>query len=117
MGGKSSRDKGLNFERSICEMLRPYYPQAKRHLESQSQEAFGVDIDNSGQYKIQCKCTAKVPNIPQVFKEFKDQSQINVVIFKVTNKGTYAAFRVEDALKLMQYGELHANVVGEKETK
>lgn len=106
MTGKGRRQKGLQFERDLAIMLRRIYPEVKRHLESQSQEAKGYDLDNTGPYRIQAKCMAKVPNIPEVFKEFKTGPEcVQVVMFKVTGKGIYAAFKVDDALKLIEAKE------------
>lgn len=99
----NSNKKGKSFERFVVNKLRATYPDAKRHLEFQTQEAKGVDLDNTGPFKVQCKALSKVPNIPQVFAEFKDLSQheIPVVIFKVDGKGSFAAFRIDDALILL----------------
>ena len=35
--------------------MRDYFPEAKRQLEYQEDECKGVDIANTGPYKIQCK--------------------------------------------------------------
>jgi len=105
--GKYQRTKGLSWEREIAEDLRPIgFPNAKRHLESQFQEAKGYDLDNTGMFRIQAKCMAKVPNIPAVFKEIEeDPNKIPVVVFRVTNKGEYACFKWEDAMVLMGWRE------------
>lgn len=96
--------KGFSWENAVCNAMRHVWPDARRHLEYQDGEAKGVDLANTGDtFKIQCKSTAKVPNIPKVFKEIIDcnQEQIPVVIFKVTGKGEYACFKFEDAKVLM----------------
>jgi len=101
--GRSSRTRGHSWERFVSAALRMIWPDARRHLEYQDGEANGIDIANTGEtFRIQCKSTAKVPNIPQVFKEIRhDQENIPVVIFKVTGKGEYACFKFEDAKLLM----------------
>lgn len=54
--GKLSRRKGHAFEREIATAFREHgYPEAKRHLEYQAQEALGVDLDNTGPWRVQCK--------------------------------------------------------------
>jgi hypothetical protein len=51
-----ARQKGLNFEREVANDLGHVYPEAKRHLEYQADEAQkGIDISNTGPYAIQCK--------------------------------------------------------------
>lgn len=52
---RRARTKGLTFERWCAEKLRPLFPRVKRHLEFQKEEALGIDLDNTGSYKIQCK--------------------------------------------------------------
>lgn len=53
--GKLSRTKGHSFERWVANKMKKIFPEARRHLEYQDAEAFGVDIANTGIYKIQCK--------------------------------------------------------------
>lgn len=53
--GKLSRTKGHSFEREVAIKLRPIFPEARRQLEYHSADANGVDIANTGFYKIQCK--------------------------------------------------------------
>lgn len=92
------------FERTVAEKMRTVFPNAKRHLEFQSQEAKGVDLDHTGPFQVQCKALHASPNVPKVFSEFTDlsQEQIPVIAFKVDGKGTYMAFRFDDALRLMK---------------
>lgn len=105
--GKYQRTKGLGWERRVSQDLRPIFPEAKRHLEVQMQEAQGYDLDNTGDWRIQCKAMAKVPNMPKVFKEFTKltDEQIPMVVFSVTNKGEYACVKWKDMLLLMQAWE------------
>ena len=103
--GKANRTRGHSFERTTSKMLRENgFPEARRHLEYQKEEANGIDIDNTEPFLIQCKATNNQPNIPKVMKEIKQNNveNIPVVFYKVTGKGTYAAFKVEDALMLMK---------------
>jgi hypothetical protein len=52
---KKSRTKGHSFERWVAKKLRGIFPEARRHLEYHSRDANGVDISNTGDFKIQCK--------------------------------------------------------------
>ncbi len=49
------RDKGIAFEKWVARELRAVFPDAKRHLEFQKHTCFGVDIDGTDPYFIQCK--------------------------------------------------------------
>lgn len=107
MGGKYSRTKGHSFERHCAVDLKPIFPGAKRHLESQWQEAQGFDLDDTGDFIIQCKSMAKVPNIPKVFKEIKVNldGRIPMVVFSVTNRGEFACVKWDDMRLLMNRWE------------
>lgn len=53
--GKMQRRKGHSFERWVANELKKVFPEARRHLEYQAPEALGVDLDNTGDFRIQCK--------------------------------------------------------------
>lgn len=55
MAGKASRAKGLAFERRVAELFRAFYPDARRQLEFHTADAKGVDLQNTGPFKVQCK--------------------------------------------------------------
>ena len=49
------RTKGLSFERDVANSLKHIFPEVRRQLEFQVQDAKGTDLQNTGDYKIQCK--------------------------------------------------------------
>jgi hypothetical protein len=53
--GRRARQKGHQFEREVAILLREVFPKARRHLEYQDVEANGVDLVETGPFKIQCK--------------------------------------------------------------
>ena len=55
LGGKGCRQKGHQFERDCAIALRKIFPGARRHLEYQDGQAFGVDLAETGEYLFQCK--------------------------------------------------------------
>lgn len=55
ISGKGCRTKGHDFERWCAEQFRKVFPNAKRHLEYQLEDCQGIDLDETGEYKIQCK--------------------------------------------------------------
>ena len=66
--GKSSRRKGANYEREVAALFKEMgWPDAKRHLEYQSDEAEeGRDLDGTQPLAIQAKCWAKTPSISAI---------------------------------------------------
>ena len=93
MGRKRARQKGLNFEREIATALRCVFPEAKRHLEFQFQEAHGIDLDNTGRFKIQCKKCIKYVSINTIF-EIKYDELLGDVPVLVTAGDSQAAMAV-----------------------
>lgn len=53
--GKLSRTKGHSFEREIASRLRVVFPEARRQLEYHQRDARGVDLQQTGDYRFQCK--------------------------------------------------------------
>lgn len=53
--GKTERTKGHSFERLIAKKLRRIFPRARRHLEYHIGDANGIDLDHTGDFRIQCK--------------------------------------------------------------
>lgn len=68
-----ARNKGLSFERKVANVLRAIgFPKAMRNLEYQSNNAYGVDLSNTGPFSIQCKKTKKYVPMSTI-QEVKDQ--------------------------------------------
>ncbi len=55
LGGAGCRRKGHSFERECAIALRKIFPTARRHLEYQDGQAFGVDLAETGEFLFQCK--------------------------------------------------------------
>ena len=102
--GKSQRTKGHQFERRVAADMREIgYEEARRQLEYNEDDANGIDIQNTKPFAVQCKAMKQQPNVPKVMKEIKHSfDEIPVVVYKVDNKGIFAAFRYEDALDMMK---------------
>lgn len=77
--GKTARRKGHNFERDVANLLKPYFPDAKRQLEYQ--EGLGYDIANTGELSIQCK-VGKSFKIEKALKEAVREKHIPIAITK-----------------------------------
>lgn len=97
MGGKMSRDKGLNFERRIAQELRGIFPNAKRHLESQAEEALGYDLDCTEPFLFQCKRNKKYAPISKIEEiQLERDNSFHVLITKGDKKPTVAVMFFDD---------------------
>lgn len=103
MGGKTSRTKGHSFERYMAnEFKKIGYPDAKRHLEYQIEEALGIDLDNTGEYVVQCKAYKKCPNPFKVLKEIKDNKKTKLAIIKQDRDGIICCLYWKDLKKMIK---------------
>ena len=103
--GKSQRTKGHSFERKVAAQLREIFPDAKRHLEYQDGEAYGVDIANTGPFAIQCKKHRNYVSITKIF-EVKDDSKIPVLVTAGDRLEAMAVLPFNEFLRLVKHGKL-----------
>lgn len=101
--GKLSRMKGASFEREIAKALRFVFPNALRHLEFQVDNAIGIDIDNTGVYKIQCKRGRKYASLSAIEEVTCDEmfGDIPVLVTKGDNKRILVALPFEAFMDLL----------------
>ncbi len=102
MGGKMSRTKGHSFERKIANDLKKFFPMARRQLEYQADVVCGVDIAETGRFKIQCKCKksyASVNTIDEV--ECQNNDDIPLLVTKADRKPEMVVMRWKDFLELL----------------
>lgn len=100
MSGKSSRTKGHGFEREVAILLREVFPEAKRKLEYQWQEASGVDLEGTGKLVIQCKRSKSSIPISKI-EEIKLPG-IKVLVSKQDHKPAYATLELGDFIKILK---------------
>lgn len=99
---KYQRTKGHGFEREMAIRLREIFPECKRHLENQKQEAKGYDLDNTGPFRFQCKAMAKYAPLSRI-EEVKDlQGTIPALITKGDHKKPIVALYLEDFLEILK---------------
>ena len=97
------RQKGHAFERFLAKVLSPVFPNAKRHLENQVQEAMGFDLDNTGVFRFQCKAYAKYAPLAKI-EEIKDlDGTIPVLVTKGNNLTPLAALPLADFVEILKY--------------
>ena len=85
--GKTSRRKGAAYERHLANLFKNIgYPDAKRHLEFQGQEAEeGRDLDGTQPLAIQAKCWKSTPSIEAINQIVpSEEYPIRVAILKRT---------------------------------
>jgi hypothetical protein len=64
-------------------MLKHIFPNAQRHFEFRFQEAHGIDLDNTGRYKFQCKWYRDYVPISKIF-EIKSEPLLGDIPVLVT---------------------------------
>ena len=102
---KLSRTKGHGFEREIAIAFRKAgFPEAKRHLEYQACEAKGIDLDNTGPFKVQCKRGRKYHSLSAIEEIELDpiEGGIPVLVTRGDNKTALAALPLVDFLDLVK---------------
>ncbi len=101
--GKLSRTKGHSFEREIAIALRRIFPDCRRHLEYQDAEANGVDLVNTGAYKIQCKRGKKYCSFSAIKEITADEllGEIPVLVTKGDNERVLVALPIEEFIRLL----------------
>lgn len=101
--GKRSRAKGHDFERWVARYLKPAFPNARRHLEYQDAEAYGVDLVNTSHYDIQCKRGKKYAPVTAI-NEIKSFGT-RVLITKADNGPALAVIELDEFLRLIQLAQ------------
>ncbi len=98
------RTKGLAFERYVANKFKKIFPEARRQLEFQKQDANGVDLQGTGDFKIQCKAFSGYAPI-SCLNEVKlcpIDGGIPVLITKGTNLEPVAVLRLDYFLDLVK---------------
>lgn len=107
--GKYARNKGLNWERKIANELKDIFPKAKRHLESQSDEAMlGMDLENTEPYAFQLKCLKNYAPINRI-EEIKADDLIPVLLTKGDRKRPVACLYFDDFKRILEI--LHGRAI------
>lgn len=101
---KLSRTKGHAFERYVAQKFRSIFPGARRLLEYQ--EGVGVDIENTGPLRIQCKAYKDYAPISKI-NEVK-LSGIPCLVTKGDRKTPMIVLSLDDFLRIIEdTGVLH----------
>ena len=100
-GGAAVRRKGHSFERTCAKVLRPLYPDVKRHLENQRQEALGFDLDNTGPFLFQCKAYMQYAPVTKIEEVIHNKDQMPALITKADNKRPVVCLYLDDFVKVL----------------
>lgn len=100
--GRRARSKGHSFEREVAKLLRPLFPEARRHLEYQDAEANGVDLVNTGPFRFQCKKLKKYAPITTIGEIQCDplSGEIPVLVTAGDGQPPMAVLPFDDFLRL-----------------
>lgn len=104
MSGKKSRTKGHSFERWVANQFKKIFPGAKRHLEYQMGEAYGVDVAGCAPFLIQCKRGKKYASITAIdeIKICPIEGGIPLLITKADHKEPMAVLPLSAFLELIK---------------
>lgn len=102
--GRAARRKGIVFEREVAAALREVFPGAQRHLEFQADQAQGVDLRGTGEFKIQCKKLAKYVSINTIKEVQCDRffGEVPVLVTAGDNEEPMAVLPFSDLVKLLK---------------
>lgn len=102
--GRRARTKGHSFEREVAIQLREVFPDARRHLEYQDQEANGVDLVETGEYRIQCKRLKGYASVNTIEEISSDRifGEVPVLVTQADGKEAMAVLPFSDLVRLMR---------------
>lgn len=104
MSGARSRRKGHQFERDIAIAFKKAgYDKAQRQLEYQMNQCQGVDLANTGRYRVQCKKLKSYASINTI-NEIKDTSGVPVLITAGDRLEPMAVLPFKDFIELIKVG-------------
>lgn len=97
----NSRRKGHQYEREICTLLRPVYPDCERTQEGDSLDRAGVDIRGTGGLLVQCKRGRGYASA-RVLKEITVSGGVPVVITRADNERSVAMLYADDLIRILE---------------
>jgi hypothetical protein len=98
------RRKGLAFERYIAAAMRMIgYSKAHRQLEFQINNALGIDLAETGPYKIQCKKTKKYVPMNTINEVKAKEGEIPVLIAAGDGEPPLVTMHLEHWLYLVSH--------------
>lgn len=105
--GSFSRRKGHSFERKIAQLFRHIFPNAKRQLEYQMDTCQGIDLTNTGNFRIQCKKLKKYAPISAIreIKCNRKKGEVPVLITAGNNLEPVAVLPLAAFIELVELSQ------------
>jgi hypothetical protein len=102
--GKRSRTKGLSFEREIAIALRHVFPNVRRQLEYNETDCNGVDLMETGHYRIQCKRLKKYASLSAIKEVVADEmmGEVPVLVTQGDRQRILVALPLEEFVRLIE---------------
>lgn len=103
MSGKRSRTKGHSFERWCANKFKKFFPNARRHLEYHSADANGIDLVDTGSFRVQCKRSKNYASFNMIKQVEIDpiEGGIPLLISKADRCEPMVAMYFDDFLRLL----------------
>lgn len=96
-------EKGKQFERDVANALGHIFPNAERMLEYQASGVIGVDLQNTGEFDIQCKRYAGYAPISKIKEiQVRDPNRTPVLVTKGNNMPAMAVLPFERFISLLE---------------
>lgn len=120
--GRLSRTKGHAFERDIAKDFREAgYDGACRQLEYQENQCYGVDLDGTGKYLVQCKrrktysslSTIQEIRCEEYVANHRRKVVVPILVTKADKMPTMAVLPWDHLKKLLSLEKTHLDVVNE----
>lgn len=110
--GKLSRTKGHSFEREIARLLKCVFPNARRHLEYHQRDANGIDLIETGPYKIQCKRGRKYASLSKIkeIQAFEELGDVPVLVTKGDNEPILVALPIDEFIYLLKIAKGNSEI-------
>ncbi|HSG30967.1 MAG TPA: hypothetical protein VLB82_05420 [Thermodesulfobacteriota bacterium] len=98
--GKKSRIKGKGYELEVAKDLALIFPHASRLLEYQ--EGFGYDLQNTGNFNIQCRRYKKYVPISHLKDVPRTNDRIPVLATRGDNEKSVVCLYLEDFIRILE---------------
>lgn len=104
--GKAQRTKGHSFERWAAIQFRSLFPKARRHLEYHQTDATGIDLVDTGLFRVQCKRGKRYAPLTAIKEIQLDpiEGGIPLLITKADKAEAMVAMPLSDFLMLIKDG-------------
>lgn len=100
--GQLSRTKGHSYEREIANLFKEFFPEAKRNLTETQTGGQGIDLVNTGEFKVQCKRGRKYAPLTKIKEVNWSEPHIPLLITKGDNEKSMVGLYLEDFKKLLK---------------